>query len=182
MSIYTIFASFDGQSIFSVAEGDLILYQKILEFFKEQDFTNVDDIDESEVQHPELSRLECLFKLKTFKRVSLEGQAVCKSYVDRILSNAGARDMMTKIISLTSNYCILDEFYDHDDFVKVLDSASALSCSELNRSFKETKSTKLLNVLNWPRDREILTYRSNSCVPDKQEIEDMVKDEDNIGL
>ena len=26
MSIYTIFASFDGQSIFSVAEGDLILF------------------------------------------------------------------------------------------------------------------------------------------------------------
>ena len=73
MSIYTIFASFDGQSIFSVAEGDLILFSKILEFIKEQDYTNVDDIDESEVQHPELSRLECLFKLKTFKRVSLEG-------------------------------------------------------------------------------------------------------------
>lgn len=174
MSIHTIFACMDGQSIFSLAEGNLILFQKILEFLKEQDYSTVVDIDDSDVQHPDLTRLSLLFRLKTFNHVTLDGKAICKSYIDRILPNAGARDMLTKIVELTDNYCIMDEFYDHDDFVKVLSNASRLSCKELNRCFKESKSTKLLKVLNWPRDREILTYRSNSCVPDKSEIEAMV--------
>ena len=33
MSIYTILACFNGQSVFSLAKGDLLLLYKVLEFF-----------------------------------------------------------------------------------------------------------------------------------------------------
>ena len=76
----------------------------------------------------------------------------------------------------------MDEFHDHEDFVKVLDNMTNQACDELNHCFIESKSTRLVNVLNWPRDMSLLTYRSNSCIPIKEDIERLVEDEENCGV
>ena len=39
----------------------------------------------------------------------------------------------------------------------------------------------MITVVNWPRERSLLTYRDNTCIPDKSKIEDLLKKEPDLG-
>ena len=36
-------------------------------------------------------------------------------------------------------------------------------------------------MVNWPRDKSLLTYRDNTCIPDKNKIEELLKKEEDLG-
>ena len=54
--IKALFASFGGHSIFSLFEGEIMLFRAILHTLEEQGYKNQDDEDE-EIEHPDLRRI-----------------------------------------------------------------------------------------------------------------------------
>ena len=57
MDVNALYSSFAGQSLFSYFEGDLKLYQIIYTVLEAKNLSNIEDTDESEVEHPDLRRL-----------------------------------------------------------------------------------------------------------------------------
>ena len=53
---------------------------------------------------------------------------------------------------------------------------------ELNSSFYETKSTRQVTQLDWPRDLELLTMRSSKATIDKDELNELLKDHEDKAM
>ena len=57
MDSKTIFAQLEGRSLFAYFDGNLMLLNTILEYLEEQEFEDVEDLDEKEIENPVLRRI-----------------------------------------------------------------------------------------------------------------------------
>ena len=53
-------------------------------------------------------------------------------------------------------------FTEQDNFREIVRNITNQAAEELNMSFKETVSTRMIKTMRWPRGLALLTYMSNT--------------------
>ena len=85
--------------------------------------------------------------------------------------------MMFKVLQLSESFSFADLMRQIDDFKRMISSATPMVTELLNTScFTETESTKMVDTLLWPRAVKSITYRSYSCIINKDELQNEIKD------
>jgi hypothetical protein len=145
-------------------------------------FADIEDpVDETPAYHPFIRRIAFILSLKTQTHETEEGRLFLLSLMQETIKDAGYRDALVRIGRESPLFSLLSALGDQNDFAELVGSSTPIVLNELNNCFYETKSTRLITELDWPRNRTILTTRTNKATIRKQELDDlMAKDEDKV--
>lgn len=175
----TLWAQYEDRILLDVLDGNLRLMPAIRDQLEALDLSDLEDTDGSEMQHPDLRRLCDILTRKTITEVK-DGESVAiHSYLSMNLENTSLRDAILKIGCISPDFSILDFFSDQEDFQKMIKSATPQTTIELDSCFRETRSTRLVQNLEWPRDLNLLTLLSDQCIITTEEINAKLKGKEN---
>ena len=164
----TLLASFGSDTLFSILEGNLRVLNFICATLENTEFQPKRDSDGTEVYHPHLRRLTfCLLN----KIYLSEDCSRVVSYMQKIQAKTTERDVLLKIGRSSPSFTLVGAFNCQEDFREMIQSATPQVSEELNNCFFETKSTRQIQLLDWPRDRDLLTMRSERCKVTKEELD-----------
>lgn len=174
------FAVFGNQSQFSLLYKYLKVLTAILNKAESYQFPELEDpTDDTPAYHPMLRRLAYILSLKTSATEHEDGRLFLRSLIQDTIKEAGFRDALVKIGRISPIFSLLNALGDQNDFGELVASSSLVVTNELNNCFQETKSTRLITELDWPRDRAILTTRSNKATIKKEDLDELLADDED---
>lgn len=65
-------ATFEGQTLFAIAQDELLLYHAVRDYLAAKDYPDEEDIDRSNVENRNLRRLATLLMLKSYASIDAE--------------------------------------------------------------------------------------------------------------
>ena len=102
-------------------------------------------------------------------------QIVFTREVERNLLNIDIRDLLFKIMGLCASFSFADMMTCTENFYDIVKTATPYTSEMLNNaSFSETKSTRQIQTLLWPRTASLITFRSKSCIITLDEVKDFI--------
>ena len=168
----TLFAQFGKDTIYSILEGNLRILEVIRKELEDTEFeATIDATDSSEVYHPDLRRLAFSLMKKIY--LSDDGSKLL-SYLQKNMTKTSERDILMKIGRFSPAFTMVGGFNSQEDFREMLQSATPQISQELNNCFFETKSTRQIQLLDWPRDLNLLTVRSEKSIITQKQLEDQL--------
>ena len=126
-----------------------------------------------------IRRLAYILSLKTSATEHEDGRLFLRSLIQDTIKEAGFRDALVKIGRISPIFSLLNALGDQNEFGELVASSSLVVTNELNNCFQETKSTRLITELDWPRDRAILTTRSNKATIKKEDLDELLADDED---
>ena len=79
-------------------------------------------------------------------------------------------------MGLCASFSFADMMTSPDDFKDMLNTATPYTSELLNTtSFCESKSTRQIQTLFWPRSAKLITYRSSSCIISVDEVKNLIE-------
>ena len=179
IDIKTLWAKYEDRILLDILYGNLRLMSVIRDQLEALELTDQEDIDGSAVQHPDLRRLCDILTRKTITE-ECEGESVSiYSYLSLHFANTGLRDAILKIGRFSHDFSILNSFSCQEDFQKLIKSGTPQTTLELVECFKETRSTRQIQPLKWPRNLNLLTIRSDKCIITNDEIDAKLEGKEN---
>ena len=123
-----------------------------------------------------MRRLSDILLKKTYLQENDDGTALeMHSYLSKT-SDSGTRDGILKIGRLSQNFSVFKTFSSQDDFEKMIAIETPQTILELENCFVETRSTRKIQLLEWPPELDLFTIRSNKCIITKDDIEKKLKE------
>lgn len=133
--------TFEGQTLFAIAQDELLLYHAVRDYLMAKEFLEEEDIDRSNVENRNLRRLATLLMLKSYVSIDAECNVQLKSIVIENLEITSKRDTLLKIGRHSPSYSIFSDISDQSQFQKILDFGTQQTIEELEQCFVETKGT-----------------------------------------
>ena len=99
------------------------------------------------------------------------------SYLTRSIKDSGLRDVLLKIGRTCPSFSLLNTVSSQANFGEWISPCSPETANELDNCFCETKSTRQITLLDWPRDKALLTKCSRKCTITKEELQAELEDE-----
>jgi len=107
---------------------------------------------------------------KTYLKENEEGTALeMQSYLSKE-EDSGKRDGMLKIGRLSQGFSVFKTFSSQDDFFEMIETSTPQTVLELDNCFEESRSTRRIQLLEWPRELDLLTLRKNTCIITAEDI------------
>jgi len=95
------------------------------------------------------------------------------------MDNSGLRDAILKIGRISPDFSIFKTFSDQEAFDEMIKRSTTQTTAELENCFTETRSTRQIQLLEWPRDLSLLTIRSKQCTITKEELDTELEEHEN---
>ena len=81
------------------------------------------------------------------------------------------RDILLKILKLCTSFSFASAMTGPDDLETMVETMTPTVTDVLNNScFVESKSCKAITSVLWPQGVSEITFRSNNCIPDEEEL------------
>ena len=88
-----------------------------------------------------------------------------------ILKKEKIRDIFLQISSISSSFTLSKVILDQQLAEEILGATTAIIVKLLNECTFETKGTLMINWIDWPKDLEIGTFRSKTCLLYEEDVE-----------
>jgi len=163
LDLKALFASFGNETFFSVMSSHLRIFDALRNKLASTVYEETEDIDETPTYHPDLRRLACVLLAKTHCVETDAQQLKLTSLLTHNLQNSGVRDALVKIGRFSEYFSLLKALSSQEDFRVLVENNTPTAIDELNNCFSETKSTRQVLLLDWPRDRQMLSMKSSKC-------------------
>lgn len=175
-----LWASYGDDILLAHLQGNLRVLTAIKDYIEGLELESLEDEDGLETYNPALRRLSDMLVKKTYLQLKTDGTELeLQSYLSRSLSNSGLRDAILKIGRLSPNFSVFKIFQSQDDFGQIVEKSTPQTTAELESCLVETRSTRQIQLLDWPRELDLLTLRSNKCTISKEELDNELEDHEN---
>ena len=128
--------------------------------------------------NPFLRRLAFALLQKINCEIRKDGSIELQSILQLNLQNTETRDALVKIGRASPSFSLLKALSCQQDFKNLFSNSSPTVINELNECFHETKSTRQVTQIEWPRTSDLLTLRSSGAVISRQMLEQALEGED----
>ena len=180
IDLKALWASYGDDILLAHLQGNLRVLTAIKDYIEGLELESLEDQDGLETYNPVLRRLSDMLVKKTYLQLKNDGtQLELQSYLSRSLTNSGLRDAILKIGRLSPNFSVFKIFQGQDDFGQLIEKSTPQTTAELESCFEETRSTRQIQLLDWPRELDLLTLRSNKCTISKEELDNELVEHEN---